>query len=193
MASPTRWTWVWVNSGSWWWTGRPGVLQSMGSQRVGHDWVAELNVCMFIKWDDHVECRNLLIKFSLIKKKRERPRSPKNSYPLLPHEDVVKRPAAIYGWNLDLGLSNLQDYEEQLSVVYKPPVYFVTAAWIDRDKPPALITTQTYSWMWDAWTALEHISPSFTTEPQASGLLSEMTWRSWVFLILALLSYQFQW
>ena len=34
MASPTQWTWVWVNSGSWWWTGRPGVLQSMGSQRV---------------------------------------------------------------------------------------------------------------------------------------------------------------
>ena len=43
MASPTQWTWVWVNSGSWWWTGRPGVLQSMGSQRVGHDWVTELN------------------------------------------------------------------------------------------------------------------------------------------------------
>ena len=43
MASPTRWTWVWVNSGSWWWTGRPGVLQFMGSQTVGHDWVAELN------------------------------------------------------------------------------------------------------------------------------------------------------
>ena len=41
MASPTRWTWVWVNSRSWWWTGRPGVLQSMGSQRVGHDWVTE--------------------------------------------------------------------------------------------------------------------------------------------------------
>ena len=42
MASPTRWTWVWVISGSWWWTGRPGVLQFMGSQRVGHDWT-ELN------------------------------------------------------------------------------------------------------------------------------------------------------
>ena len=42
-ASPTHWTWVWVNSGSWWWSGRPGVLQSMGSQRVRHDWVAELN------------------------------------------------------------------------------------------------------------------------------------------------------
>ena len=43
MASPTRWTWVWVNSGSWWWTGRPGVLRSMGSQRVRHDWATELN------------------------------------------------------------------------------------------------------------------------------------------------------
>ena len=43
MASPTRWTWVWVNSGSWWWTGRPGVLQFTGSQRVRHDWAIELN------------------------------------------------------------------------------------------------------------------------------------------------------
>ena len=43
MASPTRWTRVWVNSGRWWWTGRPGVLRFMGSQRVGHDWANELN------------------------------------------------------------------------------------------------------------------------------------------------------
>ena len=43
MASLTRWTWVWVNSGSWGWTGRPGVLRFMGSQRVGHDWATELN------------------------------------------------------------------------------------------------------------------------------------------------------
>ena len=43
MASLTRWTWVWVNSGSWWWTGGPGMLQFMGSQRVGHDWATELN------------------------------------------------------------------------------------------------------------------------------------------------------
>ena len=42
MASLTRWTWVWVNSGSWWWTGRPGVLRFMGSQRVGHDWETDL-------------------------------------------------------------------------------------------------------------------------------------------------------
>ena len=43
MASPTQWTWVWVNSRSWWWTGRPGMLQFMGSQRVRHDWVTEQN------------------------------------------------------------------------------------------------------------------------------------------------------
>ena len=41
MASPTRWTWVWVISGSWWWTGKPGMLQSMGLQRVIHDWATD--------------------------------------------------------------------------------------------------------------------------------------------------------
>ena len=43
MASPTQCAWVWIDSGSWWWTGRPGVLKSMGSQRVRHDWVTKLN------------------------------------------------------------------------------------------------------------------------------------------------------
>ena len=43
MALPNRWTWVWVNSRSWWWIGSPGVLQFMGSQTVGHDWATELN------------------------------------------------------------------------------------------------------------------------------------------------------
>ena len=47
MASPTQWTWVWVDSRSWWWTGRPGVLWFMGSQGVGHDWAIELN------WTQH--------------------------------------------------------------------------------------------------------------------------------------------
>ena len=46
MASLTWWTWVWVNSRCWWWTGRPGVLQFMGSQRVGHDWETELNIIL---------------------------------------------------------------------------------------------------------------------------------------------------
>ena len=47
MASLTQWTWVWASSGSWWWTGRPGVLQSTGLQRVGHDWTTELNWSQF--------------------------------------------------------------------------------------------------------------------------------------------------
>ena len=46
MASPTQWTWVWVNSRSWWWTGRPGMLRFMVSQRVRHDWATELNCSM---------------------------------------------------------------------------------------------------------------------------------------------------
>ena len=45
MASPTQWSCVWVSSGNWWWTGRPGMLQIMGSQRFGHDWETELNWC----------------------------------------------------------------------------------------------------------------------------------------------------
>ena len=47
MASLTQWTWVWGNSGCWWWTGRPGMLQFMGSQRVGHNCVTELNWMAF--------------------------------------------------------------------------------------------------------------------------------------------------
>ena len=47
MSSPTWWTWVWASSRSWWWTGKPGMLQSIGSQRVGHNWATELN------WTQH--------------------------------------------------------------------------------------------------------------------------------------------
>ena len=49
MASPTQWTWIWVNSGSCWWTGRPGVLQSIGLQRVRHNWATELNCDLELK------------------------------------------------------------------------------------------------------------------------------------------------
>ena len=48
MASPTRWTWILASSGSWWWTGNPGVLQSMGLQRAGHDWATVLNYCISV-------------------------------------------------------------------------------------------------------------------------------------------------
>ena len=48
VASLTRWTWVWAGSRSWWWTGKPGVLQSMEAQRVRHDWVTELSWTVFL-------------------------------------------------------------------------------------------------------------------------------------------------
>ena len=62
MASQTQWTWVWVSSMSWWWIEKPGVLQSMGSQKVGHDWTTELIVdlqyfdsfCCRAKWVSYI-------------------------------------------------------------------------------------------------------------------------------------------
>ena len=71
MASLTQWTWVWVNSGSWWWTGRPGVLQFMGLQRVGHDWVTELNwtncleLGVMSNWDEGKHLRFVPLKCSV--------------------------------------------------------------------------------------------------------------------------------
>ena len=64
MASLMWWMWLWVGSGSWWWTGKPGVLQFTGSQRVGHDWATELTELtgLFWKliWDNshtfHIHC-----------------------------------------------------------------------------------------------------------------------------------------
>ena len=50
MASLTQWTWVWMDSGNWWWTGRSGLMQFMGSQRVGHDWETELNWTVVWPW-----------------------------------------------------------------------------------------------------------------------------------------------
>ena len=70
MASLTQWTWIWVNSESWWWTGRPGMLQSIGSQRVGHDWETELN-CKY-----HIFFWHLLLKFHF--------------HVWLPHSDLSK-------------------------------------------------------------------------------------------------------
>ena len=49
MASLTPWTWVWASSGSWWWTGKPGMLRFMGSQRVWHHWATELNYKLTVK------------------------------------------------------------------------------------------------------------------------------------------------
>ena len=63
MASWTQWTWVWVNSGSWWWTGRPGILQSMRLQWVGHDWATELfwDHCHLYHWTQRTEVNSYFL------------------------------------------------------------------------------------------------------------------------------------
>ena len=60
MASPTQWAWVWVNSGSWWWTRRPGVLWFMGLQRVRHDWATELTDWLTLHWSLRMSFLSLL-------------------------------------------------------------------------------------------------------------------------------------
>ena len=62
MVPPSQRTWVWVRSGGWWWTGKPGVLQSMGSQRVGWDWATELN-WYTEKWESERLCSRLKSSF----------------------------------------------------------------------------------------------------------------------------------
>ena len=61
MASPTQWRWVCVSSRSWWWTGRPGVLQSMGLWRVRHDWATELTDWLICSWKAHPTTRGNLL------------------------------------------------------------------------------------------------------------------------------------
>ena len=74
MASLTRWTWVWASSGSWWWTGKLGVLQYMGLQRVGHDWVTELKwteltmgIMLFLAWWQGLEIGHTKVLKSCLK------------------------------------------------------------------------------------------------------------------------------
>ena len=86
MASPTRWTWVWVNSGSWWWTGRPGVLQFMGSQRVGHNWATELN-WIYDKAGKNVQWRKASL-FSALVKTGQLPAKEWNWTTLIPYAEI---------------------------------------------------------------------------------------------------------
>ena len=110
MASPTQWTWVWVNSESWWWTGNPGVLQSMGSQRVRHDWVTELNWTIYSRKEKEKEsfitaCETgttqiLKSDKDITRKKNCRPRPRSLSFPGGP---VAKNPPASAGDSGDTG------------------------------------------------------------------------------------------
>ena len=67
LASPTHWMWALVSSGSWWWTGRSGTLQSMGSQRVRHNWVTEMNWYTYISHFKLQEILNHLFLYNYIR------------------------------------------------------------------------------------------------------------------------------
>ena len=82
--SPTQRTWVWVNSGHWWWTGRPGMLQSMGSQGVRHDWVTELSwTALWLLWFPHSQWHPLIA-------------------PLVLRENRQRHPSTVNGYSMDL-------------------------------------------------------------------------------------------
>ena len=102
MTSPTLWTWVWVDSRSWWWTERPGVLRFMGSQRVGHEWATELNwnlktwilhnshfdfkVCMVWVWESQIKAYEFILKaFELLSLQYSLLKSTTNFHHSLPH------------------------------------------------------------------------------------------------------------
>ena len=71
MVSPTQWPWVWANSGSWWWTGKPGVLQSVGSQRVRHDWATELIIiCLCDLFKNKILIINSVLEYNLFLEKK---------------------------------------------------------------------------------------------------------------------------
>ena len=101
MASLTRWTWVSVNSASWWWTGRSGVLRFMGSQRVGHDWATDLIWSdLLLKSSSPVFCDFLMSRGSLTRfgtgvwQKQVLPRAPASQ----PWERAVL--LSLFCWNV---------------------------------------------------------------------------------------------
>ena len=92
MASLTQWTWVWVSSGSWWWTGNPDMLQFMGSQRVRHDWATEPDCYSVIKrrkiWPFTIMCMDLE---SIMFSETSQTEKDKHSFLLLLVSHVLKK------------------------------------------------------------------------------------------------------
>ena len=97
MASPTQWMWVWVNSESWWWTGRPGVLQSMGSQRVKRDWATELFLNPSVqKWEINIILLSSLCSFFGVHILRF------DEYHEATYQAVINHSSIIFNWRTSL-------------------------------------------------------------------------------------------
>ena len=114
MASLTRWTWVWVNSGSWWWTGRPGVLRFMGPQIIGHDWATELN------WTEQLYNPNFYQKVEQRHQSRKLSQAPFQSSP----SATVSEASAVlicFYYRLVLSVLNLSINRNAHILLYKDP------------------------------------------------------------------------
>ena len=96
MASPSWWTWVWVNSGSWWWIGKPSVLWFMGLQRVGHNRVTELN---WMSLTSHSQWDELLLNCSVMSES-SRYHGPQHTRPLCPSSTlgVLSNSCSLSRW-----------------------------------------------------------------------------------------------
>ena len=109
MASPTQWTWVWANSGSWWWARKPGVLQSTGSQREGHDWATELN------WTEGEKKTTTKTCVSSVHRKT----APCISLPMCRHEMLAVAVLCVWWAKLCLTLCNPMDRSQPSSSVHR--------------------------------------------------------------------------
>ena len=125
--------WVWVDSGSWWWTGRPGVLRFIGSQRVRHDWATELNWSVFICRSS--VCWGLLLPYlptyaqmctphqhnTLTFKPRQHQQAHLDGWELISHQMVHLRPPLMSASSPRLGLDHICHIRLK---DWLPPVYY---------------------------------------------------------------------
>ena len=149
MASPTRWTWAWASSGSWWRTGKPGMLQSMGSQRVRHDWATELNTTL-------LQSAGVMTAVTKIGQKQEQSRSPSHEHPspptavLLPSHNHFAPP---WIWTLShFGIISQGIYSDSL------PAVLITLTTINAPESQRNVSSPRKVCLWSSNSNLKTVS-----------------------------------
>ena len=179
MASPTWWTLVWVNSGSWWWTGRPGVLRFMGSQRVGHDWVNELN------WTEIFEKINVLSAEGNIRS---------SIWENLKAQCVTYVACRKQCWPLFSNSQvNFEEFKDGFIAVLSSQAGLASSdedsGSLESGKMPFWSSLHLFPWFCDFWSMKLYLN-------NAAGLCSPAAWTgtsTWVFSYLASLFVQWFW
>ena len=171
MVSPTQWTWVWINSRSWWWTGRPGVLRYMGSQRVGHDWVTELYWTLNCLHPIHCKLRlHQNRRWALRELERE-------TEPLPSSSQLVQSPLNSACWG-DSGWVNTRHWAQIAEVMSKAWFQWAQALHLSVHRKALILLT------WDVWFSLINSNRLLFQLP---GLCCKNSYISWpLFLLLPL-------